>query len=81
MLYNGTTPMEKQSQVRRRVAAWEAAGRVMERLRHEEILGTDTREAIKALLGPCDFTREPFLPRPSSGLVEQQALFKKLARD
>ena len=80
-MYNGVTTMEEKAQVRRRVAAWEAAGRVMERLRREDTVGTDTLEAVKALLGPCDFTREPFLPRPSSGLVEQQALFKKLARD
>lgn len=57
--------------------AWDKAGPELERLRRKEIRETDTFEALKAFLGPIDFSKEPFAPRPSSGLLEQQDHFAK----
>ena len=57
--------------------AWEKAGPELERIRRKEIRETDTFEALKAFLGPIDFSKEPFAPRPDSGLLEQQDHFAK----
>lgn len=57
--------------------AWDKAGPELERIRRKEIRETDTFEALKAFLGPIDFSKEPFNPRQSSGLLEQQDCFAK----
>ena len=57
--------------------AWDKAGPELERIRRTEIRETDTFESLKTFLGPIDFSKEPFSPRPSSGLLEQQDYFAK----
>jgi len=65
---------------RRWVDTWKTAGAALERIRREELRGLDTFQAIARLCGSADYTVAPRAPRPFSGLVEQQAWFKKMAR-
>lgn len=60
------------------VAAWKRAGPELERVRREELRALDSHAAIALLTGPADYTIEPRSPKPSSGLVEQQRLFRLL---
>ncbi len=56
---------------------WKRAGPELERIRREEIRKTDTPTAVALLAGAFESARFMGLPqRPSSGLVEQQRLFK-----
>jgi hypothetical protein len=64
---------------RRWVQAWREAGPEMERIRREELRHIDGQRAIALLCGPADYHAAPRAPRPTSGLVEQQAWFKKAA--
>ena len=59
---------------------WKTAGPLLEKIRRDEIRKLDTFKTISHLLGPVDFSREPFVPKPTSGLIEQQAWFKKFRR-
>lgn len=60
------------------VATWKRAAPELERIRHEELRASDSYSAISLLVGPADYTVEPRAPRLTSGLVEQQRLFRKL---
>jgi len=60
------------------VETWKTTGPLLDKIHREELRNLDTFQAISNLLGPIDFTQEPFRPKPTSGLIEQQALFKKL---
>lgn len=71
---------EQIEQGRQWVAAWKRAGPELERMRREELRRLDAYQAISLLCGPADYTVEPRAPKPSSGLVEQQRLFRKLRR-
>ena len=62
------------------VRAWREAGKEMERLRREELRRLDAQRAIALLCGPADYHVAPRAPRPTSGLVEQQAWFQKAVR-
>jgi hypothetical protein len=62
------------------VAAWRRAGPELERVRREELRALDAYSAIALLMGPTDYTVAPRVPRPMSGLVEQQRLFQMLRR-
>ncbi len=64
---------------RRWVQAWQTAGPELERVRREELRRLDGLGAIALLCGPADYRAPPRLPRPTSGLVEQQRWFKKAA--
>ena len=59
---------------------WKTAGPLLEKIRRDEIRKLDTFKTISHLLGPVDFSREPFVPKSTSGLIEQQAWFKKFRR-
>ena len=61
------------------VATWKAAGPELERIRLEELRKLDTAKGIALLCGPADYTVPPRAPKPTSGLVEQQRWFKKMA--
>jgi hypothetical protein len=61
------------------VETWKLAGADLERIRRKELRELDTHKAIALLCGPADYTKPPRAPRPYSGLVEQQRLFKKAA--
>lgn len=64
---------------RKWVETWRLAGEDLECIRRREIRELDTYKTILLLCGPADFTRPPYAPKPWSGLVEQQRLFKKAA--
>jgi hypothetical protein len=60
------------------VAAWKRATPELERIRREELREIDAYKAIALLCGPADYRIEPRAPKPTSGLVEQQRLFRRL---
>ncbi len=65
--------------MRQWVETWMRAGRELDQIRRREIESANTREAIRQLFGsPEAFHSLP--PRTTSGLVEQQAWFRKLRR-
>ena len=65
---------------RRWVEAWKQAAPALDRMRRQELRGLDAFTAISLITGPADYTVEPRAPKPTSGLIEQQRLFQKLAR-
>jgi hypothetical protein len=75
----GWTP-EQIAQGKRWVQTWKNASEAMEALRRKELRELDSYKTIALLCGPADYTREPFAPKPTSGLVEQQRYFSKLRR-
>ena len=62
------------------VANWKAAGPELEWIRREELAGSSTIAAVRALAGAFRYARRHLPPRPTSGLVEQQQWFRRLAR-
>ena len=64
---------------RRWVKTWQQAGPQLERVRREELRRLDPQRAIALLCGEADYTVPPRAPRPTSGLVEQQRWFMKMA--
>ena len=64
---------------RRWVKTWQEAGPRLERVRREELRRLDPQRAIALLCGAADYTVPPRAPRPTSGLVEQQRWFMKMA--
>jgi hypothetical protein len=65
---------------RRWVQAWRDAGPELERVRREELRRLDTFHTIALLCGSADYRVPPRAPKPTSGLVEQQAWFRRMAR-
>jgi hypothetical protein len=70
---------EQIAEGKRWVAAWQRAGPDLERIRRKEIRELDSYQAIALLCGPADYTQPPRAPKPTSGLVEQQNWFRKVA--
>ncbi|HEY6244652.1 MAG TPA: hypothetical protein VIX17_11920 [Pyrinomonadaceae bacterium] len=64
---------------KRWVATWELAAKDLERIRRKELRELDSYEAISLLCYTADYSKAPYAPKPWSGLVEQQELFKKVA--
>ncbi|MCB0322910.1 MAG: hypothetical protein KDD69_05030 [Bdellovibrionales bacterium] len=60
------------------VAAWQRAGKELEKIRLAELAGIETSQALQAFTGPFTDRALALPPRPSSGLVEQQRLFRLL---
>jgi len=52
----------------------------LERIRRHELRTLDTYQTIALLCGPADYTVPPRVPKPTSGLVEQQRWFMKAAK-
>lgn len=71
---------EQIAQGKRWVRAWKEAGEAMERLRRDELRRLDPRQAIALLCGSADYHIAPRAPKPTSGLIDQQAWFMKAAR-
>jgi hypothetical protein len=65
--------------LREHAARWKVAGPELERIRFESLRGLSTPDAVLQL-GEAFEMAEKLPPRKSSGLVEQQAIFKKLHR-
>lgn len=63
---------------RRWVEAWKLAAPELERIRRQELRQLDTYATIALLCGPADYREAPRAPTPTSGLIEQQRLFRKL---
>jgi hypothetical protein len=63
---------------RRWVQAWKNAAPELERIRREELRHLDAYRAISLLCGPADYRKAPRAPKPTSGLIDQQRLFRKL---
>ena len=64
---------------KRWVETWRLAAIDLEGIRRKEIRELDTYKTISLLCGPRDYTKPPYAPKPWSGLIEQQRLFKKAA--
>jgi hypothetical protein len=62
---------------KRWVETWKLAAVDLEHIRRKEIRELDSYKAISLLCGPADYTQPPYAPKPWSGLIEQQRLFKK----
>ncbi|MBA3298324.1 MAG: hypothetical protein H0U19_15470 [Acidobacteria bacterium] len=65
---------------RRWVNAWKAAGPNLERIRRHELRQLDSYRTIALLCGPADYRVAPRAPKSTSGLIEQQRLFRKMRR-
>lgn len=62
---------------RRWVQAWKNAAPELERIRRQELRQLDAYTAIALLCGPADYREAPRAPKPTSGLIEQQRVFRK----
>ena len=72
---------EDRELLRRWVETWRRAGRELDEIRRREIESADTQAAIEQIFGSAPEDSFPdAAPRPTSGLVEQQAWFAKLRR-
>lgn len=68
---------EQVSQARRWVETWKRAGEALEQIRVRELRALDSYHAVSLLLTPG----APIVPlRPTSGLVDQQRWFMRVAR-
>lgn len=65
--------------VKESVAAWRRAAPILERVRDEDIRAADTISAIAAFQGMALAKARTHPPASTSGLVEQQRLFARLA--
>jgi hypothetical protein len=71
---------QEREQLRHWVACWKRAGERMEALRREELPRTDTQQSLLSLTGAFESCRLHYKPLPTSGLIEQQYWFRKLAK-
>ncbi len=71
---------QEKAQVRAWIERWEKAGPILEELRRDSIRNAHTSRAIAAFDGAFETAIRDFPPQPSSGLVEQQALFGRARR-
>lgn len=62
------------------VRNWQEVGPLLQAIRHAETRRTDTLVALAALAGAFDHAVQTCPPRPTSGLVDQQAMFARLRR-
>jgi hypothetical protein len=73
-------PPEEIENTRKWVETWRKAGPVLEKIRRTEVRNLDSFKTISLLCGPADYTVPPRAPKPTSGLIEQQFWFMKIAR-
>ena len=66
-------------QIRQWVACWKRAGARMEELRRQRLRHTDTQQSLMNLADAFESCRLHHKPRPTSGFVEQQRWFRRLA--
>jgi hypothetical protein len=71
--------LEEIAHCKKWVETWERAAVQLERIRRNEIRELDTYQAISLLCHDADYTKPPYAPKPWSGLIEMQRLFKKAA--
>jgi hypothetical protein len=70
---------QEQEQLHHWVACWKTAGARLEELRSEELPRTDTQQSLMSLAGAFESCRLHYKALPTSGLVEQQYWFRRLA--
>jgi hypothetical protein len=72
--------MEKaeREQLEQWVRRWQAVGPTLAELRSRELQQCDTAQALLNLADAFESCRLHFRPSPTSGLVVQQALFRRL---
>jgi hypothetical protein len=70
----------QQEQVFRWVACWKEAGVRLDELRREELRRTDTQQSLISLAGAFESCRLHYKPSSTSGFVEQQYWFMRLAQ-
>ena len=63
---------------RRWVDAWRRATPELERIRREELRHLDAFRAIAQLSATWNYRVPPRAPKSTSGLIEQQCLFRRL---
>lgn len=63
--------------MKRYVETWKTTGPILERLRREDVRNANTSESILAFNDAFESARIHYPPRPTSGLVEQQAIFMR----
>ena len=73
-----TLSPEELALTKRWVQTWQKAGPELDRMRREQLRQTDTVEAMQKLAGAFESASFLHQSRATSGLVEQQAWFKKL---
>ncbi len=71
---------EEKEQIRERIRAWKDAEPLLEQDKREQIRNADTEAFIRFSAGFVDATLQWLSPRTTSGLIEQQAMFKKFSR-
>jgi hypothetical protein len=74
-----STPKEIES-TKKWVETWRKAGPILEKIRREEVRNLDAFKTISLLCGSADYRVPPRAPKPTSGLIEQQFWFMKVAR-
>jgi hypothetical protein len=66
--------------MKRWVETWKRAAPELEAIRRRELREIDTQAALMSLADAFESCRLHFPPEPTSGLVQQQAWFKKLRK-
>lgn len=69
---------EQVAQGRRWVKTWQDAAPRLEAIRRQELRQLDPYTAIAWLCGSANYHEAPRAPKPTSGLIEQQRLFRKV---
>jgi hypothetical protein len=72
--------MDEREDLRRWVRTWKDAGPELEAIRRREIREADNLEVLAILEEAFNHSLRTLPPRPSSGMVEMQAWFRKLRR-
>jgi hypothetical protein len=72
--------MIKKASLKSFVDQWQRLGPELEKIRKRELQNISTPQALQNLAGAFEDCRRRFQPKPTSGLVQQQAWFKKLPR-
>ena len=71
-------PPHHESHMKKWINCWKQASSEMDALKQAELSSISTMQALQNLSGAFESCRLHFPLRPSSGLVEQQAWFKKM---
>jgi hypothetical protein len=71
--------MAKKAPLKAFVEQWRRLGPELEKIRQRELKTISTPQALQNLAGAFEDCRLRFPPKPTSGLIQQQKWFKKLA--
>ncbi|MCB0317132.1 MAG: hypothetical protein KDD56_00140 [Bdellovibrionales bacterium] len=62
------------------IKAWKSAGPALDEIRKKELKSTVTGQAIEALSDAYEWSLRSYKEKATSGLVEQQKIFSKVAK-